>query len=63
LFKLDHMLKDVRLCLETVRSDGGSFEFGERTEAILAAASQMGYGEQDFAALIEALPGAAKTRL
>jgi len=55
LFKLDHMLKDVRLCLETVRSDGGEFEFGERTEAILAEASEMGYGEQDFAALIEAL--------
>jgi len=63
LFKLDHMLKDVRLCLETVRSDGGDFEFGERTEAILAAASQMGYGEQDFAALIEALRDPAETRL
>jgi len=63
LFKLDHMLKDVRLCLETVGSDGGRFEFGERTEAILAAASQMGYGEQDFAALIEALPADGETRL
>jgi 3-hydroxyisobutyrate dehydrogenase-like beta-hydroxyacid dehydrogenase len=63
LFKLDHMLKDVRLCLETVRSDGGSFEFGERTEAILAAASEMGYGEQDFAALIEALPAGGENRL
>ena len=63
LFKLDHMLKDVRLCLETVGADGGSFEFGERTEAILAEASRMGYGEQDFAALIEALQNAATTRL
>jgi 3-hydroxyisobutyrate dehydrogenase-like beta-hydroxyacid dehydrogenase len=63
LFKLDHMLKDVRLCLETVQSDGGRFEFGERTEAILAAASEMGYGEQDFAALIEALPAGGENRL
>jgi 3-hydroxyisobutyrate dehydrogenase-like beta-hydroxyacid dehydrogenase len=55
LFKLDHMLKDVRLCLETVGSGGPGFEFGQRTEAILAAASKLGYGEQDFAALIEAL--------
>jgi 3-hydroxyisobutyrate dehydrogenase-like beta-hydroxyacid dehydrogenase len=63
LFKLDHMLKDVRLCLETVRSDGGRFEFGDRTEAILAAASEMGYGQEDFAALIEALPADGDSRL
>lgn len=53
LFKLDHMLKDVRFCLEMVP---GSFDFGARTAEILATASEMGYGDQDFAALIEALP-------
>jgi 3-hydroxyisobutyrate dehydrogenase len=56
LFKLDHMLKDVRFCLDMVGGDGGSFDFGTRTAEILAAASAMGYGDQDFAALIEALP-------
>jgi 3-hydroxyisobutyrate dehydrogenase-like beta-hydroxyacid dehydrogenase len=55
LFKLDHMLKDVRFCLEEAADAGATFEFAQRTEQVLAAASAMGFGQVDFAALIEAL--------
>ncbi len=63
LFKLDHMLKDVRLCLEEGQGLGVPFPFAALTKEILSAAAGRGYGEQDFAALIEALEGAAGTRL
>ncbi|MBO0768159.1 MAG: NAD(P)-dependent oxidoreductase [Solirubrobacterales bacterium] len=51
LFKLDHMLKDVRLCLSEV----GDFEFATDAEQVLSGASERGYGDKDFAALIEVL--------
>ncbi|HWD84312.1 MAG TPA: NAD(P)-dependent oxidoreductase [Solirubrobacteraceae bacterium] len=54
-FKTDHMLKDVRLCLEAAREAGIEFPAGEATERILATASELGHGEHDFAALITAL--------
>jgi 3-hydroxyisobutyrate dehydrogenase-like beta-hydroxyacid dehydrogenase len=63
LFKLDHMLKDVRLCLEEGQAIGAPFPFAALTREILSAAAGRGYGEQDFAALIEALEGAAGTAL
>ncbi len=63
LFKLDHMLKDVRLCLEAAADAGVPFEFAQRSEEILAEASADGYGEQDFAALIEVLERVAATHL
>ena len=55
LFKLAHMLKDVRLCLGQARAVGASFEFGEATERILAQAEAQGLGDEDFAALAAAL--------
>jgi len=63
LFKLDHMLKDVRLCLEAGRAAGAQFRFVPETEAILAQASVMGHGDDDFAALIEGLEAASDLRL
>jgi 3-hydroxyisobutyrate dehydrogenase-like beta-hydroxyacid dehydrogenase len=63
LFKLDHMLKDVRLCLEEGEAIGAPFPFAALTREILSSAAGRGYGEQDFAALIEALEGAAGMRL
>jgi 3-hydroxyisobutyrate dehydrogenase-like beta-hydroxyacid dehydrogenase len=63
LFKLDHMLKDVRLCLEEGQAIGAPFPFAALTREILTAAAGSGHGEEDFAALIEALEGAAGTRL
>jgi 3-hydroxyisobutyrate dehydrogenase-like beta-hydroxyacid dehydrogenase len=54
-FKTDHMLKDVRLCLEAAREAGIEFPAGTATERILSAASELGHGEHDFASLITAL--------
>ncbi len=63
LFKLDHMLKDVRLCLEEGQAVGAPFPFAALTREILSAGAGMGHGDDDFAALIEVLEGAAGTRL
>lgn len=63
LFKLDHMLKDVRLCLEEGQAAGVPFPFAALTREILSAAAGMGHGEDDFAALIEVLEGPAGARL
>lgn len=63
LFKLEHMLKDVRLCLEQAGEAGAPFQFAALTGEILSAARGRGLGEQDFAALIEVLQDAAGTRL
>jgi 3-hydroxyisobutyrate dehydrogenase-like beta-hydroxyacid dehydrogenase len=63
LFKLEHMLKDVRLCLEEGQAVGAPFPFAALTREILSAAAGRGYGEQDFAALIEPLEDAAGARL
>jgi 3-hydroxyisobutyrate dehydrogenase-like beta-hydroxyacid dehydrogenase len=63
LFKLDHMLKDVRLCLAQADGDGVPFGLAQTAEALLAAGSALGFGEQDFAALIEAAERDAGLRL
>jgi 3-hydroxyisobutyrate dehydrogenase-like beta-hydroxyacid dehydrogenase len=63
LFKLEHMLKDVRLCLEEGQAAGAPFEFAAITREILTAAIGRGHGDDDFAALIEVLEATAGTRL
>jgi len=63
LFKLDHMLKDVRLCLEESQAAGVPFAFAALVREVLSGAAGRGLGEADFAALIEVLEGAADTRL
>ena len=63
LFKLEHMLKDVRLCLEEGQGLGVPFQFAALTREILTAAMGRGHGDDDFAALIEPLEGEAGTRL
>jgi len=63
LFKLDHMLKDVRLCLEEGQAIGAPFPFAALTREILTAAAGRGLGGEDFAALIEVLEDEAGTRL
>jgi 3-hydroxyisobutyrate dehydrogenase-like beta-hydroxyacid dehydrogenase len=62
LFKLEHMLKDVRLCLEEGEV-GAPFPFAALTREILAAAAGRGLGDEDFAALIEVLEADAGTKL
>jgi 3-hydroxyisobutyrate dehydrogenase-like beta-hydroxyacid dehydrogenase len=63
LFKLAHMLKDVRLCLQQAREAGVEFEFGEVTQRILEEAERAGHGDEDFAALLEVLEERTATRL
>jgi 3-hydroxyisobutyrate dehydrogenase-like beta-hydroxyacid dehydrogenase len=63
LFKLEHMLKDVRLCLEEGQAVGAPFQSAAVTREILTAAIGRGYADDDFAALIEVLEAAAGTRL
>jgi 3-hydroxyisobutyrate dehydrogenase len=63
LFKLEHMLKDVRLCLEEGEAAGAPFEMAALTREILTAAMGRGLGQADFAALIEVLEGAAGIRI
>jgi 3-hydroxyisobutyrate dehydrogenase-like beta-hydroxyacid dehydrogenase len=54
LFKLDHMLKDVRHCLEEARALGVELRLGAVAEALYARAAQEGHGDEDFAAVITA---------
>jgi 3-hydroxyisobutyrate dehydrogenase-like beta-hydroxyacid dehydrogenase len=63
LFKLEHMLKDVRLCLEEGQTAGAPFPFAAMAREILTAARGRGLGDHDFAALIEVLEGEAGRRL
>ena len=58
LFKLEHMLKDVRHCLEEARALGTGFGLGETAESLYAAAAARGLGESDFAAVMDAASGA-----
>jgi 3-hydroxyisobutyrate dehydrogenase-like beta-hydroxyacid dehydrogenase len=55
LFKLEHMLKDVRHCLAEARALGVELPVAERAERLYAKAAEAGLGERDFAAVIEAL--------
>jgi 3-hydroxyisobutyrate dehydrogenase-like beta-hydroxyacid dehydrogenase len=55
LFKLDHMLKDVRHCLNAAHELGASTPVGDAAKALYDAASGLGHGNEDFAAVIEAL--------
>jgi 3-hydroxyisobutyrate dehydrogenase-like beta-hydroxyacid dehydrogenase len=63
LFKLEHMLKDVRLCLEQGQEAGAPFQFAALTREILSAGMGRGLGDKDFAALIEVLEATADARL
>jgi 3-hydroxyisobutyrate dehydrogenase-like beta-hydroxyacid dehydrogenase len=55
LFKLEHMLKDVRHCLTEAEALGEDFDLAADAERLYAAAADAGLGEQDFAAVFEAV--------
>ncbi len=63
LFKLDHMLKDVLLCLEESRASGAAFPFAALAGELYAAGSGQGLGEQDFAAVLEVVERLSDTRV
>lgn len=53
LFKLDHMLKDVRHCLEEAKAGGVPFSLGDAAELLYAEAAAAGSDTRDFAAVVE----------
>jgi 3-hydroxyisobutyrate dehydrogenase len=55
LFKLEHMLKDVRHCIEEARALGIELKLGALAESLYAEAARDGLGEKDFAAVYSAL--------
>jgi 3-hydroxyisobutyrate dehydrogenase-like beta-hydroxyacid dehydrogenase len=63
LFKLDQMLKDVRLALQQAEAVGVDFPFADQAAAVLTDASDLGFGDVDFAALIEPLERHAGVQL
>ncbi len=63
LFKTEHLLKDVRLCLEEAQSAGAPFPAAAHARDLLAATMGRGHGADDYASLIEAAEGLAGRRL
>jgi 3-hydroxyisobutyrate dehydrogenase-like beta-hydroxyacid dehydrogenase len=55
LFKLEHMLKDVRHCIDEARALGIELKLGALAETLYAKAARDGLGEKDFAAVYSAL--------
>jgi 3-hydroxyisobutyrate dehydrogenase-like beta-hydroxyacid dehydrogenase len=63
LFKTEHLLKDVRLCLEEAQAAGVPFPAAAHARDLLAATMGRGHGGDDYAALIESAEGLAGRRL
>jgi 3-hydroxyisobutyrate dehydrogenase-like beta-hydroxyacid dehydrogenase len=63
LFKLDHMLKDVALCLQEAREAGVGFPSAALAGELNAAGAGRGLGEQDFAAVLEVVEELNGTKL
>jgi 3-hydroxyisobutyrate dehydrogenase-like beta-hydroxyacid dehydrogenase len=55
LFKLEHMLKDVRHCIAEARTLGIELKLGAVAESLYAQAAENGQGEKDFAAVYAAI--------
>ena len=55
LFKLDHMLKDVRHLVNAAHELGAATPVSDAAKALYHAASGLGHGDEDFAAVIEAV--------
>jgi 3-hydroxyisobutyrate dehydrogenase-like beta-hydroxyacid dehydrogenase len=62
LFKLEHMLKDVRHMLDEARSLGVELRLPALAEGLYASAAEAGHGEQDFAAVYAAVDGAGEVQ-
>jgi 3-hydroxyisobutyrate dehydrogenase len=52
LFKLEHMLKDIRHCLNEAKALGIDLRLAEVAERLYAEAADEGLGQQDFAAVV-----------
>jgi 3-hydroxyisobutyrate dehydrogenase-like beta-hydroxyacid dehydrogenase len=60
LFRLDHMIKDVRLCLDAATVP---FENARHALEDMLAAAGAGHGDDDFASLVESVEDRAGVRL
>jgi 3-hydroxyisobutyrate dehydrogenase len=63
LFKTEHLLKDVRLCLDEAQTAGVPFPAAAHARDLLAATMGRGHAADDYASLIEAAEGLAGRRL
>jgi 3-hydroxyisobutyrate dehydrogenase len=63
LFRLEHMLKDVGICLSESEAAGAPFPAAALARELYAAAMGRGLAEQDFAAVLEAAEGLAGVRI
>ncbi len=63
LFKLEHMLKDVALCLEEGRRLQVPFPSAAYAQELLIAGMARGRGSEDFAAIVEPVEDQAGFRL
>jgi 3-hydroxyisobutyrate dehydrogenase len=59
LFKLAHMLKDVRHCLTEADRLGARMDLAKSAETAYSQADRKGLGEQDFAAVVEVVEAAS----
>ena len=59
----EHLLKDVRLCLEEAQAAGIPFPAAAHARDLLAATMGRGHGADDYSALIESAEGLAGRRL
>jgi 3-hydroxyisobutyrate dehydrogenase len=55
LFKLEHMLKDVRHCIREADALGVDLPVAKAVESLYSQAAEIGLGGQDFAAVIEGI--------
>ena len=63
LFRLEHMLKDVSICLSESEAAGAPFPAAALAHELYAAAMGRGLADQDFAAVLEAAEGLAGIRI
>jgi 3-hydroxyisobutyrate dehydrogenase-like beta-hydroxyacid dehydrogenase len=63
LFRLEHMLKDMGICLDESAAAGVPFPSAALARELFTAAHGRGLADQDFAAVLEAAEGLAGVRL
>jgi 3-hydroxyisobutyrate dehydrogenase-like beta-hydroxyacid dehydrogenase len=62
LFKLEHMLKDVRHCLAEAERLGTVTPVGETAERLYTRADHRGLGGSDFAAVVSVIEDASRAK-
>jgi 3-hydroxyisobutyrate dehydrogenase-like beta-hydroxyacid dehydrogenase len=63
LFRLEHMLKDMGICLSESEAAGAPFPAAALAHELYVAAMGRGLAEEDFAAVLEAAEGLAGIRI